>query len=78
MSYPDEYLPVLQLGIESLNAHARALLDIGTPESVDEFVRLMLAARITHNLQLHRVYLNPLQDIGLPDAADITLIYSIT
>ena len=73
MAYPDEYLPILQLGIASLNDRARALLDVATLDSVDAFIRLMLAARVTHNLHPHRVYLNPLQDIGLPNPADITL-----
>ena len=71
MSYPDEFLHPWQVGLPELNRKAHDLITAADDDSVDAFVRLMLAGRVTHELSPRRVILNALQGIPTHSAADI-------
>lgn len=65
MSYPDEFLQPWQIGLPELNAKANELITLGDDDSVDDFIRLMLAGRVEHELVQRRVLLNVWQ--GVPN-----------
>ena len=59
--YPDEYLRPYTLSLADMNECADAALDRGDPDSVDSFIRLMIAGRLAEeadNIQ-RRVILDP-------------------
>ena len=57
MSYPDEYLPVLCLGLDDFNRRAFSFLE---QENFPQFIGLVLGGRTMDNGKLHRVVINPI------------------
>lgn len=72
MSHPDEYLRPWNVGLPELNAKAAAFLREGDNDSVDRFIKLMLAGRVNHEFSDRRVILSAWEGIPVHTAADIT------
>ena len=56
MSYPNEYLPVLCLGLDDFKRRARSFLE---QEDIPQFIRLVLGGRTRINGKWHRVVISP-------------------
>lgn len=73
MEHPDEFLPPLRLGLSELVSHAQTLIEEGTEESIDNFIKLMLAGRFNVDGEEHRVIVNPRQGAVYPTPQMISM-----
>ena len=60
----------MELGLNAFVQKASQMLQ---QEDIDGFISLMLAGRIVHIGREHRVFVNPLRGLPVPDPDDLTL-----
>ena len=61
------------MSLPDINIFALNLLNLGTDDSIDDFIRLMVAGRVPVEGITHRVLVNPFQDIPDHLPRDITI-----